>query len=71
MNDNLKNMLEETLKQYAVSLINDNRDIITKFKEMSDVDNLMKILDNYTELEPLLKKFFNEKAKKDKWERGS
>ena len=71
MNDNLKNMLEETLKQYAVSLLNDDRDLIIKLKEMNDIDNIRKILKNYTELEPFLKKFFNKKANKDKWERGS
>ena len=71
MNDNLKNMLEETLKQYAVSLLNDDRDLIIKLKEMNDIDNIRKILNNYTELEPFLKKFFNEKAYKDKWERGN
>lgn len=71
MNDNLKIMLEETLKQYAVSLLNDDRDLMIKLKEMNDIDNIRKILNNYTELEPLLKKFFKEKANKDKWERGS
>lgn len=71
MNDNLIKILEKTLKEYAESLLKDNRDIRTKLKEMNDIDNLMKIFNNYTELEPLLKKFFEEKAKKDKWERGS
>jgi hypothetical protein len=71
MNDNLKNMLVETLKQYSIGLINDTRDIETKLKEFNDVDNIMKILQNYVELEPLLKKFFQEKAEKNKWERGN
>lgn len=71
MNDNLIKILEKTLKEYAESLLKDNRDIRTKLKEMNDVDNLMKIFNNYTELEPLFKKFFKEKAKKDKWERGN
>ena len=71
MNDNLKNMLVETLKQYSIGLINDTRDIETKLKEFNDVDNIMKILQNYAELEPLLKKFFQEKAEKNKWERGN
>lgn len=71
MNDNLRNMLEETLKQYAVSLLNDDRDLLIKLKEMNDIDNIRKILKNYTELEPFLKKFFKEKANKEKWERGN
>ena len=71
MNDNLIKILEKTLREYAESLLKDNRDIRTKLKEMNDVGNLLKIFNNYTELEPLLKKFFEEKAKKDKWERGS
>jgi hypothetical protein len=71
MNDNLKRMLEKTLKQYAEGLLKDNRSIKIKLKELNDIDNIMKILNNYTELEPLLKSFFEEKAKQEKWGRGS
>lgn len=71
MNDNLIKILEKTLREYAESLLKDNRDIRTKLKEMNDVGNLIKIFNNYTELEPLLKSFFEEKAKQEKWGRGS
>lgn len=71
MNDNLKKMLEKTLREYAEGLLKDNRSIKIKLKELSDIDNLMKIFNNYTELEPLLKSFFEEKAKQEKWGRGS
>lgn len=71
MNDNLKRMLEKTLREYAKGLLKDNRSIKIKLKELNDIDNIMKILNNYTELEPLFKSFFEEKAKQEKWGRGS
>ena len=69
MNDNLKNKIIELLKIEAEKLIKDKRDIYIKLKEMNDIDNMIKILNNYTELEPLFKKFFKEKTNKEKWER--
>lgn len=68
MNENLKRKLQNFLKQEAESLINDKRDIYTKLDEMKDIDNMLKIISNYNELEPTLKKFFNKKYMKDKWE---
>ena len=71
MNENLKKKLTETLREYAESLLNDKKDIYTKLEEMDNIQNMFKIINNYAELEPLLRKFFKEKAEKDKWERGN
>lgn len=74
MNDNFKRKLTEYLRNEAENIVKnkeDKRELIEKLEEMNDIDNMLKILKNYTELEPFLKKFFNKKANKDKWERGS
>lgn len=68
MNERLKKKLINTLREYAESLVNDKRDILIKLEEMNDVENIFMIIDNYKELEPVLKKFFNNKANKEKWE---
>ena len=40
-----------------------------KLNKMNTLFNLKKIIDNYDELEGTLKKFFEEKAEKEKFER--
>ena len=58
----------------TLSLLKSNsnkKDIYTKLEEMDNIQNMFKIINNYAELEPLLRKFFKEKAEKDKWERGN
>lgn len=49
--------------------MNSNEDIVQKVEKMNTLYNLKKILDNYDELEGILKKFFNEKADKQKFQR--
>lgn len=55
----LKTEAEQTMKQESID-----------YAKMQDIFNLKKILDNFDELEPTLKKFFAEKARKEKFERG-
>lgn len=71
MNNNLKKRLVSMLRAEAELLVNDDRYIVTRLEEMNDIQNMLKIVDNYNELEPILKKFFEQKAKKEKWERGN
>ena len=40
MNDNLKRMLEKTLREYAEGLLKDNRSIKIKLKKLNDIDNI-------------------------------
>lgn len=67
MNKSLKNSLNETLKSEATYIMRTNEDISVKIDRMNEVINMQKIIENYDELEPILKKFFDEKALKGKW----
>ena len=64
MNQDLYNKLNEVLKQEGNQAL-EQKDYL----KVQDTINIRKILDNYDELEPTLKKFFDEKAKKEKYER--
>lgn len=55
----LKTEAEQTMKQKEG----------IDYEKMDNIFNLKKILDSYDELEPLLKKFFMEKARKEKYDR--
>ena len=68
MNKSLKNSLNETLKSEATYIMRTDEDILIKIDRMNEVINMQKIIENYEELQPVLKKFFDEKALKDKWE---
>lgn len=70
MNENLKDKLSEILKQEAEGIMHSDNGLIEKLKQMDDISNMMKVIDNFEELEPTLKKFFKEKAEKDKWDEG-
>ena len=67
MNKLLETKLINTLKAEAEHLLHSEDDIKNKLDEMKDIDNMMKIINNYDELEDVLKKYFKEKAKKEKW----
>lgn len=67
MNENLKDKLSEILKQEAEGIMHSDNELIEKLKQMDDISNMMKVIDNFEELEPTLKKFFKEKAEKEKW----
>lgn len=70
MNENLKDKLSEILKQEAEGIMHSDNGLIEKLKQMDDISNMIKVIDNFEELEPTLKKFFKEKAEKDKWDEG-
>ena len=40
-----------------------------KIDKINTLFNIKKIIDNYDELEPVLREYFKNKAEKDKWER--
>jgi hypothetical protein len=67
MDETLKKTLFNRLKCEAKYILNSKEDIRIKCEKMNVIFNLQKVLDNYDELEPLLTKFFAEKAKREKW----
>lgn len=71
MDKGLKVTLSNRLKYEAECILKSDENIKIKFKKMDIILNLQKILENYDELEPLLKNFFTEKAKQKKWERSN
>ena len=67
MNKSLKNNLNEALKSEATYIMRTDEDISIKIDRMNEVINMQKIIENYEELQPILKKFFDEKVQKEKW----
>ena len=68
MNELVKIRVKNVLKAEARLIIGSGEDVQAKVDKMNDITNLVKIIDNYDELEPLLKEFYKEKSKKEKWE---
>lgn len=62
-----KSRLLEVLKTEASYIMRSDEDIFNKIEKMNDIINLQKVLENYEELEPVLKKYFNENAIRKKW----
>ena len=69
MNGSLYHKLTTILKEEAEDTMKNEEDSEEKYKKMDEIFNLKKILDNYEDLEPTLKKYFMEKARKEKYER--
>lgn len=69
MNGKLYHKLTTILKDEAEDTLKNEKDNDVKISKMNDIFNLKKILDNYDDLEPTLKKYFMEKVRKEKYER--
>ena len=69
MNKDLKIKLGNVLKAEADYVGRTETDLTNKYVKLNDIFNLLKIIDNYDELEPVLKKYFQEKADKDRFDR--
>lgn len=69
MNKMLYKKLDNILRTDAQRTMENEKDIKEKAERMNDLFNLKKIIDNYDELEPVLRKFFIEKNKKERLER--
>jgi len=68
MNILLKTKLINVLKGEARQILESKEDKLERLEKMNDIDNMMKIIQNYDELEPVLIQFFAEKHNKEKWE---
>ena len=69
MDKHIKSKLDNVLKAECDYVMKNEKDIKEKCKKMDALFNLKKVLDNYDELQPLLKEFFNKKAEKERFER--
>ena len=67
MNSDIKKELESFLKEEATKVMNSDEGIKERLHKMNDITNLYKILDNYDELELVIKRYFREKYEKKKW----
>lgn len=61
--DILKNIEKISLKQ------NEIEDFDTKFNNILDIANLVKLIENYEEFEPEIKEMLNKKAYREKWKK--
>jgi hypothetical protein len=68
MNKLLEIKLTNVLKAEAMKVLESKEDDQERLSRMNDIDNMMKIIQNYDELEPVLQKYFAEKHNKEKWE---
>lgn len=66
MNNNLKKSILKSLEKISIKQEKE-KDLETKFNNILDIANLVKIIESYEELEPDIKKMLNKKAYKDKW----
>lgn len=69
MTKDLQIKLGNVLKAEADYINKTEEDIQSRFIRMNEILNLMKIIENYDELEPVLKKYFQEKADRDRFDR--
>ena len=67
MDNYLKTILSNTLKHEAKHILEYEEDMKAKIERMNIIFNFQKIINNYDELEPVLKKFFTKKAEQNKW----
>lgn len=69
LNSMLYYKLTNILRTEAEETMKYQEDQQLKYEKMDNIFNLKKILDNWDELEPTLRKFFMEKARKEKFDR--
>lgn len=67
MNTLIQAKLNNVLKAEAQQIMRSDNELSDKIDMMNDIENLKKIVDNYDELEPVLKEFFEKKAQDKKW----
>ena len=69
MNKNIKKKLVTFLSNESHAIFHEDGEIVEKIDRMNTILRLTQIVENYDELEPVLQKFFREKADKEKYER--
>lgn len=69
MNKNIKKKLVTFLSNESHDIFHEDGEIEEKIDRMNTIFNLTQIVQNYDELQPVLEKFFREKAQNKKYER--
>lgn len=69
MDKGIYTKIDNVLKAESDYIMKHEENTKEKLNKMNTLFNLKKIIDNYDELEGTLKKFFEEKAEKEKFER--
>lgn len=69
MNKALINTLQKTLNEEYRRIDKQNISAEEKLKHYIDIRNMQKVLANYDELEPMIKTYINNKARREKYER--
>ncbi len=67
MNKIIQTKLNNVLKAELQIIKTSDTELSEKAEMLNDIGNIKKIIDNYDELEPLLKKYFEKKAQDKKW----
>lgn len=71
MDKNIERKLNNVLKSEGQYIMKNEKNIMNKLKKMNVIFNMQKIVDNYDELEPILKDYFRKKAEKEKYKERS
>lgn len=69
MDKEIKTKLDNVLKAESEYTLKNEKDQKKKMDKMNTLFNLKKIIDNFDELEPVLKEYFNKKNEKEKFDR--
>lgn len=69
MDKEIKTKLDNVLKAESEYTLKNEKDQKKKMDKMNTLFNLKKIIDNFDELEPMLREFFYEKSQKDRFDR--
>lgn len=67
MDKDIKQRLMKELQSEADLVSKNEKDKNIKLKKLNDIFNILKILENFEELEPTIAKYFAEKAQRDKY----
>ena len=71
MDKHIESKLNNVLKSEGQYIMKNEKNIMNKLKKMDIIFNMQKIVDNYDELEPILKDYFRKKAEKEKYKERS
>ena len=69
MDKEIKTKLDNMLKTEGDYTLKNENDKNKKIDKMNTIFNIKKILDNYDELEPVLRDFFNKKVENERFDR--
>ena len=69
MNNKIKQQFRNFIQEQGTKLLLADEELGEKAEQLDTLINFTKIIDNYDELQPILKEYFSKKAEKEKWDR--